>query len=45
MTREREEVGVIYPLFTHRERAGTERWQHCRLASPSRLDGEAAPPA
>ena len=32
MTRQREEVGVIYPLFTHRETdRATDRWQHCPL--------------
>ncbi|MEO5719073.1 MAG: MBL fold metallo-hydrolase, partial [Chthoniobacterales bacterium] len=41
MTREREEVGVIYPLFTHRETdKATDRWQHCRLGQPFTVDGE-----
>ncbi|HEY3663546.1 MAG TPA: MBL fold metallo-hydrolase [Chthoniobacterales bacterium] len=41
MTREREEVGVIYPLFTHRETdRATDRWQHCRLGQPFTVDGE-----
>ncbi len=44
MTREREEVGVIYPLFTHREtNRATDRWQHCRLRQPFTLDGERSP--
>ena len=38
MTREREEVGVIYPLFTHREtERATDRWQHCPLGQPFTL--------
>lgn len=41
MTREREEVGVIYPLFTHREtERATNRWQHCPLGQPFTLEGE-----
>jgi Cft2 family RNA processing exonuclease len=41
MTREREEVGVIYPLFTHREtERATNRWQHCPLRQPFTVDGE-----
>ena len=41
MTREREEVGVIYPLFTHRETdRATDRWQHCPLGQPFTTDGE-----
>ncbi|MEO6969608.1 MAG: MBL fold metallo-hydrolase, partial [Chthoniobacterales bacterium] len=41
MTREREEVGVIYPLFTHRETdRATDRWQHCPLGQPFTVDGE-----
>jgi Cft2 family RNA processing exonuclease len=44
MTREREEVGVIYPLFTHREtERATERWQHCALGQPFTVDGERSP--
>ena len=44
MTREREEVGVIYPLFTHREtEKATDRWQHCRLGQPFTADGERSP--
>ena len=44
MTREREEVGVIYPLFTHRETdRATDRWQHCRLGQPFTVDGERSP--
>ena len=45
MTREREEVGVIYPLFTHRETdRATDRWQHCRLGQPFTVDGERSQP-
>ncbi|CAN5528347.1 MBL fold metallo-hydrolase [soil metagenome] len=45
MTREREEVGVIYPLFTHRETdRATDRWQHCPLGQPFTVDGERSPP-
>jgi Cft2 family RNA processing exonuclease len=41
MTREREEVGVIYPLFTHRETdRATDRWQYCPLGQPFTVDGE-----
>lgn len=41
MTREREEVGVVYPLFTHREtERATDRWQHCPLGQPFTVDGE-----
>ena len=41
MTREREEVGVIYPLFTHREtERATDRWQHCPFGQPFTVDGE-----
>jgi len=41
MTREREEVGVIYPLFTHREtERATDRWQHCPVGQPFTVDGE-----
>jgi Cft2 family RNA processing exonuclease len=41
MTREREEVGVIYPLFTHREtERATDRWQHCPFGQPLTVDGE-----
>ena len=44
MTREREEVGVIYPLFTHRETdRATDRWQHCPLGQPFTVDGERSP--
>jgi len=44
MIREREEVGVIYPLFTHREtNRATDRWQHCRLGQPFTLQGERSP--
>jgi len=44
MIREREEVGVIYPLFTHREtERATNRWQHCPLHQPFTLEGERAP--
>ena len=44
MTREREEVGVIYPLFTHREtERATDRWQHCSLGQPFTVDGERSP--
>ncbi len=44
MTREREEVGVIYPLFTHRETdRATNRWQHCPLGQPFTVDGERSP--
>ena len=45
MTREREEVGVIYPLFTHREtERATDRWQHCPLGQPFTVDGERSRP-
>ena len=41
MIREREEVGVIYPLFTHRETdQATNRWQHCPFGQPFTVDGE-----
>ena len=41
MTREREEVGVIYPLFTHREtNRAIDRWQYCPLGQPFTLEGE-----
>lgn len=44
MIREREEVGVIYPLFTHREtERATNRWQHCPLHQPFTLEGERSP--
>jgi Cft2 family RNA processing exonuclease len=44
MTREREEVGVIYPLFTHREtERATDRWQHCPLGQPFTVNGERSP--
>jgi Cft2 family RNA processing exonuclease len=44
MTREREEVGVLYPLFTHRETArATDRCQHCPLGQPFTVDGERSP--
>ncbi len=44
MTREREEVGVMYPLFTHRETdRATNRWQHCPIGQPFTLDGERSP--
>ena len=44
MTREREEVGVIYPLFTHRETdRAMNRWQHCSLGQPFTVDGERSP--
>ena len=44
MTREREEVGVIYPLFTHREtNRATDRWQHCPWRQPFTVDGERSP--
>ena len=44
MTREREEVGVIYPLFTHRETdRATNRWQHCPFGQLFTLDGERSP--
>ncbi len=44
MIREREEVGVIYPLFTHRETdRATDRWQHCPLGQPFTVDGERSP--
>ncbi len=44
MTREREEVGVIYPLFTHREtKRATDRWQHCPWRQPFTVDGERSP--
>ncbi len=44
MTREREEVGVIYPLFTHREtERATDMWQHCPLGQPFTVDGERSP--
>jgi Cft2 family RNA processing exonuclease len=44
MTREREEVGVIYPLFTHREtERATDHWQHCPLGQPFTVDGERSP--
>ncbi|MEO5755119.1 MAG: MBL fold metallo-hydrolase [Chthoniobacterales bacterium] len=44
MTREREEVGVIYPLFTHREtNRATERWQHCPWRQPFTVEGERSP--
>ncbi len=46
MTREREEVGVIYPLFTHRETdRATGRWQHCPIGQPFTLEGERSPAA
>jgi Cft2 family RNA processing exonuclease len=45
MIREREEVGVIYPLFTHREtERATDRWQHCPFGQPFTIDGERSPP-
>jgi Cft2 family RNA processing exonuclease len=45
MIREREEVGVIYPLFTHRETdRATDRWQHCPVGQPFTLDGERSRP-
>jgi Cft2 family RNA processing exonuclease len=45
MIREREEVGIIYPLFTHRETdRATERWQHCPLRQPITVEGERCPP-
>jgi Cft2 family RNA processing exonuclease len=41
MIREREEVGVIYPLFTHRETdRATDRWQHCPFGQPFTIAGE-----
>lgn len=41
MIREREEVGVIYPLFTHRETdRAMDRWQHCRIGQPFTVHGE-----
>jgi len=44
MIREREEVGVIYPLFTHRETdRATNRWQHCPLGQAFTLAGERSP--
>jgi Cft2 family RNA processing exonuclease len=44
MIREREEVGVIYPLFTHREtERATNRWQHCPFRQPFTLEGERSP--
>jgi Cft2 family RNA processing exonuclease len=44
MTREREEVGVIYPLFTHRETdRAMNRWQYCPLRQSFTLDGERSP--
>jgi Cft2 family RNA processing exonuclease len=44
MTREREEVGVIYPLFTHRETdRASNRWQYCPLRQSFTLDGERSP--
>ena len=44
MTREREEVGVIYPLFTHRETdRAINRWQRCPLGQPFTVDGERSP--
>ena len=44
MIREREEVGVIYPLFTHREtERATNRWQHCPLGQAFTLEGERSP--
>ncbi|CAN5573209.1 MBL fold metallo-hydrolase [soil metagenome] len=44
MTREREEVGVIYPLFTHREtNRATDRWQHCPWRQPFTVKGERSP--
>ncbi len=44
MTREREAVGVIYPLFTHREtNRATERWRHCPWRQPFTVDGERSP--
>lgn len=44
MIREREEVGVIYPLFTHREtERATDRWQHCPFGQPFTVDGERSP--
>jgi Cft2 family RNA processing exonuclease len=44
MIREREEVGVIYPLFTHREtERAASRWQHCPLGQAFTLEGERSP--
>ncbi|MGI8890558.1 MAG: MBL fold metallo-hydrolase [Chthoniobacterales bacterium] len=41
MTREREAVGVIYPLFTHKEtNRATSRWQHCPWRQPFTAEGE-----
>jgi len=41
MIREREEVGVIYPLFTHREAdRASDRWQHCPFGQPFTVEGE-----
>lgn len=41
MIREREEVGVIYPLFTHRETdRAIDRWQHCPFGQPFTVGGE-----
>ena len=43
MLREREEVGVIYPLFTHRETdRASDRWRHCPFGQPFTLEGERA---
>jgi Cft2 family RNA processing exonuclease len=45
MIREREEVGVIYPLFTHRETdRASDRWQHCPFGQPFTLAGERSSP-
>jgi Cft2 family RNA processing exonuclease len=44
MIREREEVGIIYPLFTHRETdRATERWRHCPLHQSITVEGERSP--
>ena len=43
MTREREEVGVIYPLFTHREtERATHRWSIAPWVSRSQWTVSAA---
>jgi Cft2 family RNA processing exonuclease len=45
MIREREEVGVMYPLFTHRETdQATDRWQHCPFGQPFTVNGERSAP-
>ncbi|MEP7071037.1 MAG: MBL fold metallo-hydrolase, partial [Verrucomicrobiota bacterium] len=41
MTRQRLEVGVIYPLFTHREaEKAVDRWHRCPLRQPYTTRGD-----